>query len=74
MEKIMLAEKWEPAGDRVRLHYEDGSVLHVKRSDFDRAFGAIMNAPKENVLRDFAIESAPQKKNRSDQERRFDKS
>lgn len=47
--------KWEIDGDFVNISYPDGSVVKVKKTDFDRAFGAIINAPKEGVLRDFAV-------------------
>ena len=62
MENRIKLEKWEQDGDWVRLTYEDGSVIHVKRTDFNRAFGAIVSASKEDVLRDFAIEAALEKR------------
>lgn len=51
----MQLKKWAYAGDFVDLFYEDGSVVKVSKKDFDRAFGAIINATKEAVLRDFAV-------------------
>lgn len=41
--------------EKIKLTYEDDSVLYVKKRDFDRAFGAIISADKESVKRDFAI-------------------
>lgn len=38
----------------VELHYSD-CIVKVHKSDFDRAFGAIVNAKKQDVIRDFAI-------------------
>ena len=47
--------EWEVEKDRVRMTYNDGETIYVSKSDFDRAFGAILNASKEDVIRDFAI-------------------
>jgi len=46
---------WAIVGDLVELSFPDGSFLRVKKIDFDRAFGAIISATKEDVLRDFAV-------------------
>ena len=43
--------------DRVKLVYSDDEIVFVTREDFNRAFGAIINASKEEVIRDFAIEA-----------------
>lgn len=51
----MRVSDWAITGDLVELLYSDGSVVKVKKTDFDRAFGAIINATKEDVLRDFAV-------------------
>ena len=48
-------EKWNIEGDKVVLNYSDGTTVNVKKTDFDRAFGAIVNATKAEVERDFAI-------------------
>lgn len=48
-------EKWEIKGDAVELTYNDGEVVNVSKKDWDRAFGAIVNAEKADVVRDFAI-------------------
>lgn len=48
-------DKWNVDGDKVVLNYSDGTVINVKKADFDRAFGTIVNATKEEVQRDFAI-------------------
>lgn len=47
--------EWEVEKDRVRMTYNDGETIYVGKNDFDRAFGAILNASKEDVIRDFAI-------------------
>ncbi|MDO5123086.1 MAG: hypothetical protein Q4D44_00285 [Eubacteriales bacterium] len=52
--RIYLAD-WNYDGDRVRLVYSDEEVVFVTKVDFDRAFGAIINAEKHEVIRDFAI-------------------
>lgn len=49
--------KWERNGERIRLEFLDGSILYVKKQDFDRAFGCIVNLTKEQVEKDFAIEA-----------------
>ena len=49
--------KWERNGERIQLEFLDGSILHVKKQDFDRAFGCIINLTKEQVQADFAIEA-----------------
>ena len=52
-----MVKKWTYRGDKVCLEYNDGENVFVHRSDFNRAFGAIVNASKEDVIRDFAIEN-----------------
>lgn len=49
--------KWARNGERIRLEFLDGSILYVKKQDFDRAFGCIINLTKEQVQADFAIEA-----------------
>ena len=49
--------KWERNGERIRLEFLDGSILYVKKQDFDRAFGCIINLTKEQVQAEFAIEA-----------------
>lgn len=41
-------------GDVVLLRYSDGDVVTVRYEDYNRALGAIINASKEDVIRDFA--------------------
>ena len=48
-------DKWEIQGDTVVLTYNDGEEVKVTKKDWDRAFGAIVNAEKDDVDRDFAI-------------------
>lgn len=56
MRKIYI-EKWETApNDKIFLMYSDGEIVVVEKADFDRAFAAIINATKEDVIRDFAVE------------------
>ena len=40
---------------RVHLTYEDGQEFDVLKSDFDRAFGAMINASADDVRRDFEV-------------------
>lgn len=49
--------KWARNGERIQLEFLDGSILYVKKQDFDRAFGCIINLTKEQVQADFAIEA-----------------
>lgn len=54
-ERIYLSV-WVPEGeDKVKLVYSDDEVVFVKKEDFNRAFGAIISAEKDDVIRDFAI-------------------
>ena len=46
---------WSYVENKVKLTYADGTVLFVRRDDFDRAFGAILNAEKDAVERDYAV-------------------
>lgn len=52
--RIYLAD-WSIDGDRVKLVYSDEDIIYVKKVDFDRAFGAIVNAEKHEIVRDFSI-------------------
>ena len=55
-ERVYLSV-WVPEGDDlVKLLYSDDDVVYVRKTDFDRAFGAIIGADKEAVIRDFAVE------------------
>ena len=53
-ERIQL-NAWTDMGEKVQLGYTDGTILYVWKTDFNRAFGAIISASKEEVIRDFAI-------------------
>ena len=53
-ERINL-NAWTDMGEKVQLGYTDGTILYVRKTDFNRAFGAIISASKEEVIRDFAI-------------------
>lgn len=55
MKKDVYLENWKIEGDKVRLTYKDGTDTFVKKTDFDRAFGCIVSAPKSDIVRDFAI-------------------
>ena len=46
---------WENEGERIKLVYNDGDIVFVTKKDFDRAFGTIVSANKDDVIRDFAI-------------------
>ncbi len=52
--RINLAD-WNYDGDHIKLVYSDEEVVYVKKTDFDRAFAAIINADKCAVIRDFGI-------------------
>ena len=39
----------------VDLFYEDGEIIQVTKVDFDRAFGAMINASQDAVRCDFGI-------------------
>lgn len=49
---------WKQDGEFVNLFYSDHDVLKVNKSDFNRAFGAIVNATKSAIVRDFAVKDA----------------
>lgn len=54
--KIML-KSWEKVNNaKIKLTYEDDSVLWVGVDDFNRAFGCIVSASKDDVEKDFAID------------------
>ena len=53
--KPVYLKSWNYDGDKVKLFYEDNDIVYVSKVDFDRAFGAIVSATKEEVLRDFAM-------------------
>lgn len=54
-ERIYLKDWNYEGSDKIRLVYSDNDVVFVSRTDFNRAFGAIINADKNAVIRDFAI-------------------
>lgn len=56
-ERIYLKNWYYDEPDRVKLVYSDDKIVFVTREDFNRAFAAIINASKEEVIRDFAIEA-----------------
>lgn len=55
---MMTAWKILEGTDPVRVHltYEDGQEYDVLKTDFDRAFGAMVNASSDDVRRDFALD------------------
>lgn len=53
--KDVYLQEWSIEKNRAKLKYEDGSVLFVKKSDFNRAFGCIICLTKEDVQQNFAI-------------------
>lgn len=56
MTKNVYLKDWRIMnGDTVELLYSDNDTVNVSKADFDRAFGPIVSASKENVIRDFAI-------------------
>lgn len=60
-ERIYLSV-WVPEGeDKIKLIYSDDEIVYVKKEDFNRAFGAIISAEKDDVIRDFAIKEQEDK-------------
>ena len=55
MNKKVHMTSWSKDGDKIKLRYEDGDILYVNTNDFNRAFGCIVNATKDDIIRDFAI-------------------
>lgn len=51
-------EKWEIKGEFAYLTYSDNDTVKVKKEDFNRAFGAIVSASKDAVVRDFAVKDS----------------
>lgn len=58
MEDSIYLKNWDYDGDKVKLEYQDDSIVYVKKTDFDRAFGCIVSATKSEIVRDFAINNA----------------
>lgn len=54
MEKIYMTD-WKQDGQYIDLTYSDNEIVRVTKTDFDRAFGAIINATKDAVVRDFGL-------------------
>ncbi len=53
--KIYL-DNWKPMDNgTVKLTYKDGDEVYVQKTDFDRAFGAIVSTDKDAIVRDFAM-------------------
>lgn len=46
---------WSCIDQFVFLVYSDNTVFSILKSDFDRAFGAIVSGSKEDIYRDFAL-------------------
>lgn len=46
---------WSIVGSIVHLHYADGSIVKIAKSDFDRCFGPIVSGSKDVISRDFGI-------------------
>lgn len=57
MNKPVYLKSWNYDGDKVKLVYEDNAIIYVSKTDFDRAFGAIVSATKAEVLRDFVLKN-----------------
>ena len=54
MEHRVTLVDWDYEGDQyIKLLYKDNDILYVKRTIFDRSFGAIVGASKEAYMRDF---------------------
>ena len=58
MNQRIELDKWKQENDQyVKLTYKDNENVFVSKKDFDRAFGAIVSASKEDVKRDFAVDA-----------------
>lgn len=57
MDKSVRLYYWRAEKDKVKLVYEDNTIVYVGKTDFDRAFGCIISASKDKVIRDFAIDN-----------------
>lgn len=53
--KVYLDNWMSMDNGTVKLTYKDGGEVYVQKTDFDRAFSAIVSADKSAVIRDFAI-------------------
>lgn len=53
--EVYLKEWSRDRANRIKLVYSDNEIVYVTYEDFNRAFGTIFNATKEEVIRDFAI-------------------
>ena len=48
-------ENWHINADKtVSLQFDEGTVI-VKKEDFDRAFGTMINSTKDEVEKDYGI-------------------
>lgn len=53
----VFVSNWELVDEeKVKLTFDDGDIVYVRKDDFNRAFGAILGADKEAVIRDFGID------------------
>lgn len=48
-----VLRSWSVRRTFVLLQYSDDSEFFIRKSDFDRCFGAIVSASKDDVKRDF---------------------
>lgn len=55
MDKNVYLKKYKVKGEKVKLIYQNGTSLFVRRTDFDRAFQCMVTCPKSEIKRDFAI-------------------
>ena len=53
-DKVYLKE-WIDEGDKIKLIYKDGDSFYVSKTDFNKAFGCMINCEKEEIRRDFDI-------------------
>ncbi len=55
MGKKVHLKKYKVKGKKVKLIYQNGTSLIVRKTDFDRAFQCMVSCPKSEIKRDFAI-------------------
>ena len=53
--KTIHLKSWKIDGDRVLLTYDDNTEFYILKTDFDRAFGCIVNGERDSIKNDFSI-------------------
>ena len=53
----MMSSFIDNADGTVTLLYEDAKSVIVSKADFDRAFGTMCNASRDDVLKEFGVKT-----------------